>query len=70
MGVAVFYKCDRKACGENHDCGECRRTHRIEHAVNFEKKQHIYIEKYSEDEKRKEPDCIEDTDGLTINDLP
>ncbi len=68
--MEIYYKCDGKACGENHDCGECKRTSKIEHAVNFEKVQHIYREKYSEDEKIKEPDHIEDTAGLTINDLP
>ncbi len=68
--MEIYYKCDGKACGENHDCGPCKRTGKIEHAVNFEKRQRVYVEKYSEDEKEKQPDCTEDTAGLTINDLP
>lgn len=30
-----FYLCDGKACGENHNCGECSHTTDITHAKNF-----------------------------------
>lgn len=32
----IWYLCDRKACGEKHDCRECRYTSNIEHAKDFE----------------------------------
>ncbi len=31
----ILFLCDRKKCGENHDCGYCRHTSDIKHAVNF-----------------------------------
>lgn len=31
----IFYLCDGKACGENHNCGECSHTTDVTHAKNF-----------------------------------
>ena len=31
----IVFLCDGKACGENHDCMECRHTLDIHHAKNF-----------------------------------
>ena len=31
----IIYLCDRKKCGDNHDCGECNHTFDITHAINF-----------------------------------
>lgn len=31
----TFYLCDGKACGENHNCGECSHTTDVTHAKNF-----------------------------------
>lgn len=31
----IIFLCDGKACGENHDCMECRHTLDIRHAKNF-----------------------------------
>lgn len=33
----IVYLCDGKACGDNHECMECKHTSDISHAVNFEK---------------------------------
>lgn len=33
----IVYLCDGKACGDNHECMECKHTSNISHAVNFEK---------------------------------
>lgn len=33
----IVYLCDGKACGDNHECIECKHTGDISHAVNFEK---------------------------------
>lgn len=37
--MKVVYICDKKVCGENHDCdsSKCGYTSKIEHAVNFAK---------------------------------
>lgn len=35
--VDIVYLCDGKACGDNHECMECKHTSDISHAVNFEK---------------------------------
>ena len=32
----ICYLCDRKKCGENHNCYECNHTTDIRHAVNFD----------------------------------
>lgn len=32
----IFYLCDRKKCGENHNCYLCNHTTDIRHAVNFD----------------------------------
>jgi hypothetical protein len=32
----ICYICDRKKCGENHNCYECNHTTDIRHAVNFD----------------------------------
>lgn len=34
--VDICYICDRKKCGENHNCYECNHTTDIRHAVNFD----------------------------------
>lgn len=31
----IFYLCDGKKCGENHDCKECKHTSDVTHALNF-----------------------------------
>lgn len=31
----IVYLCDGKACGENHNCGNCKYTTDITHAKNF-----------------------------------
>ena len=31
----ILYICDRKRCGENFDCHECRMTSDVRHAANF-----------------------------------
>lgn len=44
--MKIVYICDRKACGENHECRECRHTSNIKHAANFKRmKDDYYIEK-------------------------
>ena len=37
MHTNIVYLCDGKACGDNHECMECKHTTDISHAVNFEK---------------------------------
>lgn len=32
----IFYLCDRKKCGENHNCYLCNHTTDIRHAANFD----------------------------------
>jgi rubrerythrin len=32
----IYYLCDRKKCGENHNCYVCNHTTDIRHAVNFD----------------------------------
>lgn len=58
--ATIYYICDRKACGEKHDCGECRHTSQIEHAVNFAQRHNKntgkFFEKISGEEK--ESDCL------------
>lgn len=33
----IVYLCDGKACGDNHECMECKHTGDISNAVNFER---------------------------------
>ena len=35
--ISILYLCDGKKCGEKHDCGPCKYTCDINHAVNFKK---------------------------------
>lgn len=37
MNADIVYLCDGRACGDNHECMECKHTSDISHAVNFEK---------------------------------
>lgn len=37
MHTNIVYLCDGKACGNDHECMECKHTSDISHAVNFEK---------------------------------
>lgn len=32
----IYYLCDRKKCGKNHNCYACNHTTDIRHAVNFD----------------------------------
>lgn len=43
----VAYLCDGIACGYEHNCGECRHTTDINHAVNFTQ---VSPEKWMEDD--------------------
>lgn len=40
----ILYFCDRKACETCHPNNECKHTHLIEHAKNFEKVGEAYFE--------------------------
>lgn len=63
--MSVLYLCDRKACGENHKCGECSHTSDIVHAKNFEKIGKSYFEK---EHAIKTMNEIREEQGLSIID--
>jgi hypothetical protein len=48
----ILFLCDRKKCGENHDCGDCKHTRYVEHAANF----YPYNDSYFEIEPNKDPE--------------
>lgn len=66
----IYYTCDKRSCGINHECGECFHTTDIEHAVKFEKtKNGDFIER-----PRYKPGTVKELTEpgkrVDINDLP
>ena len=48
--LRIVYLCDRKKCGDNHDCGDCNHTFDITHAINFK---YVGLNSYIEVEKER-----------------
>lgn len=65
----VLYVCDRRRCGENHICGECRHTTDIKHAVNFEERRAGYYKEKFE-EIHGTPNSEDNPGDYNITDLP
>lgn len=57
--MPVFYICDRQACGKNHDCGRCRHTKKIEHAINFQPSTNKHSANFYEKEKNAKKSLVE-----------
>lgn len=61
----TFYLCDGKACGENHNCGECKHTTDVTHAKNFKYDGH---NGYWENDAVTDPETVKTQDDETTND--
>lgn len=72
--MPVFYICDRQACGKNHDCGRCKHTTMIEHAVNFQAGRNKHSVNFYEKENNTEKESgridMAETTRLTLTELP